>query len=144
MLSITGGADIVEPFAITAGATIEPGTVMVIDVENPGHLTPSTGAYDARVAGIVSGAGCVNPGLSLSQSEVLEGDTKVALAGRVYVKASAENGAIQAGDLLTTATLTGHAMKASDDARSNDAVIGKAMTELDSETGLVLVLVSLQ
>ena len=51
---------------------------------------------------------------------------------------------IQPGDRLTTASLLGHAMKATDAGRSPGAVIGKAMTGLDEATGLVLVLVSLQ
>ena len=141
VLEILGGADLVEPFE-TDGA-IEPGTVMVIDPERPGKLIPSVDAYDKKVAGIVSGAGGVRPGLSLSQSEVLEGDSKVALAGRVYVKASAEAGAIQPGDLLTSASLAGHAMRAADGERSHGAILGKAMTGLDEGTGLVLVLVNL-
>ena len=116
---------------------------MVIDPERPGKLIPSVDAYDKKVAGIVSGAGGVRPGLSLSQAEVLEGDSKVALAGRVYVKASAEAGAIQPGDLLTSASLAGHAMRAADGERSHGAILGKAMTGLEEGTGLVLVLVNL-
>ena len=142
VLEITGGADLIERFA-TAG-DVEPGTVMVIDSENPGHLVASSVAYDMRVAGVVSGAGGVRPGLSLSQREVLEGDTPVALAGRVYVRASCENGPIEPGDLLTTASLAGHAMRATDALRSQGAAIGKAMSNLDEGTGLVLVLVNLQ
>ena len=74
----------------------------------------------------------------------MDGENLVAMTGRVYVKASAENGAIQAGDLLTTAGLRGHAMKADDSERSFGSVIGKAMTSLEDGTGLVLVLVNLQ
>ncbi len=66
------------------------------------------------------------------------------MMGRVYVKCTAENGAIQAGDLLTTAGTRGHAMRADDPDRSFGAVIGKAMTSLEDGTGLVLVLVNLQ
>ncbi|QDU65127.1 hypothetical protein [Engelhardtia mirabilis] len=141
VLEVRGGADLVEPFE-TDGA-IEPGTVMVIDAERPGHLVPATRAYDRRVAGVVSGAGGVRPGLSLSQREVLEGDSKVALAGRVYVKATAEGGPIEPGDQLTTSDTPGHAMRAGDAARSHGTVIGKAMSGLDEGTGLVLVLVNL-
>jgi hypothetical protein len=143
VLEVTGGADLAEPFA-TSGGEAEPGTVMVIDPERAGHLKVADTAYDRRVAGVVSGAGGVNPGLSLSQPEVLEGDTKVALAGRVYVKASIENGPIRPGDALTTAALAGHAMRATDAERTPGAVLGKAMTALDDGTGLVLVLVNLQ
>jgi hypothetical protein len=141
-VGIAGGADLAELFDLSEQA--EPGTLMIIDAKSPGHLTISTRAYDSKVAGIVSGAGGVKPGLTLHQQGVLEGNTEVAIAGRVYVKATALNGAIEPGDLLTTSNVPGHAMKATDSDRSHGAIIGKAMTGLDSGTGLVLVLVNLQ
>ena len=142
-VTIRGGADIVERFDIAEG-TVEPGTVVVIDPRQPGDLLVSSDAYDRKVAGIVSGAGGVKPGICLGQEGVMDGATPVAMTGRVYVRATAENGAIVPGDRLTTAHLAGHAMKATDADRSVGAVIGKAMTSLDEGTGLVLVLVNLQ
>ncbi len=144
VVQITGGSDLAERFAVSGEDTIEPGTVMVIDPDNPGHLMPSNSAYDRKVAGVVSGAGDVQPGLILHQDGVLEGDTVVAIAGRVYVLADASNGAIEPGDLLTTSILPGHVMKATDLDLAQGAVLGKAMTGLDSGTGLVLILVNLQ
>jgi len=144
VLTIRGGADLVEGFDSANGEVLEPGTVVVIDPENAGALMSSTEAYDFKVAGVVSGAGGVDAGLHLGQDGVLDGDTKVAMTGRVYVKCSAENGAIRPGDRLTTADLAGHAMRASDALRSDGSVIGKAMSSLDEGTGLVLVLVNLQ
>lgn len=143
VLEITGGADLAERFNVS-GAKAEPGTVMIIDAANPGHLTVSRSAYDTKVAGVVSGAGDVQPGLTLQQDGVLEGDTQVAIAGRVYVKAIGSNGPIAPGDLLTTSDRPGYAMKATDPDRSHGAIIGKAMTALDNGAGLVLVLVNLQ
>ena len=142
VLTIMGGADIVERFE--AADSPEPGTVVVIDAERPGALKTSTEPYDLRVAGVVSGAGDVNPGICLSQDGVLDGDTLVAMTGRVFVRCSAENGPIRPGDRLTTAALAGHAMRATDKERTDGAVIGKAMGALDEGTGLVLVLVNLQ
>jgi hypothetical protein len=141
-LEIQGGADIVEGFE-TGEHAPEPGTVVVIDERYPGELRPSDGAYDHRVAGVVSGAGGIAPGLRLGQAGMMDGETPVAMSGRVYVRCSAENGPIQPGDLLTTATEPGHAMKATSSERSHGTVIGKAMTSLDRGTGLVLVLVNL-
>ena len=69
---------------------------------------------------------------------------KVALSGRVYVKADASAGSIVPGDLLTTSSTPGHAMKACDHARAQGAILGKAMTGLKEGQGLVLVLVTLQ
>jgi len=143
VLEIKGGADLVEGFD-AGDEQPEPGTVMAIDPEHEGRLTVAAEAYDTRVAGIVSGAGGVSAGLMLGQSGALEGETPVALTGRVYVKCSAENGAIRPGDLLTSAALRGHAMRATDTTRRSGAVIGKAMGSLAEGTGLVLVLVGLQ
>ena len=144
VLEIVGGSDLAERFEVSGGVMAEPGTVMVIDPANPGHLTPATTAYDRKVAGVVSGAGDVATGLVLHQEGVLEGDTIVAIAGRVYVRADATNGAITPGDMLTTSDLPGYVMAATDHDRAQGAVIGKAMTGLESGTGLVLVLINLQ
>jgi hypothetical protein len=68
----------------------------------------------------------------------------VALSGRVYVLADASGGPIRPGDLLTTSNSPGYAMKVSDYARAQGAVIGKAMSPLKEGKGMVLVLVTLQ
>ncbi|MES2705576.1 MAG: hypothetical protein V4726_03135 [Verrucomicrobiota bacterium] len=144
VLTIRGGADVAEPFDMTGPGEMEPGSVVVIDENNPGKLRLSTEARDTRVAGIISGAGGVKPGLRLHQEGVMEGDHHVALSGRVYVKADASTGGIRPGDLLTTSEKPGHAMKVTDHAASQGAILGKAMSKLDEGTGLVLVLVTLQ
>jgi len=141
-LQIMGGADLAERFDV-AGAP-EPGTVLAIDPESAGQLRTSDEAYSHRVAGVVSGANALDAGVILSKDARTEGTAAVALTGRVWVKCDATRAAISAGDLLTTSSLAGHAMKATDRDRAPGAVLGKAMTALDSGTGLVLVLVSLQ
>jgi hypothetical protein len=140
---ITGGADLAEPFKIGA-QEIEKGSVVVIDEDHPGELKLSSSAYDPHVAGIVSGANGINPGIALQQEGKLEGGQNVALTGRVYVLADATSGAIKPGDLLTTSTIPGHAMKVTDHGRAQGAIIGKAMSVLPEGKGMVLVLVSLQ
>jgi hypothetical protein len=60
------------------------------------------------------------------------------------VQADAANGAIRPGDLLTTSSTPGHAMKVTDHARAQGAILGKAMTSLAEGKGMVLVLVTLQ
>ncbi|MFT7484540.1 MAG: hypothetical protein ACI9F9_000380 [Candidatus Paceibacteria bacterium] len=142
-IEIRGGGDLVEAFDSPEGQ-VDPGTVMVIDPEHPGQLVPCSEPYDSKVAGATSGACGVSHGIKLSQEGVLDGDILLAMSGRVYLKCTAANGAIKPGDLLTTASLKGHAMKATDRSRAMGAVIGKAMTCLDSGTGHVLVLVNLQ
>lgn len=144
-LQIMGGADLAELFSVAGTNTVEPGMVVAIDRENPGQLRIADSAYDRTVAGVVSGAGGINPGLILQQEgSIVVGEHPVALTGRVYVWADATNGAIEPGDLLTTSDTPGHAMKVSDYTLSQGAILGKAMTQLEEGTGLVLVLVSLQ
>ena len=143
VLTIYGGADLAEPFAMSH-ADVGPGTVVVIDAENPGKLRKSAAAYDKKVAGIVSGANGIRPGISMIQEDMLEAGENVALSGRVYVKANTNAGAIEPGDLLTTSDIPGEAMKAADHARAQGAILGKAMTSLSGGEGTVLVLVTLQ
>jgi hypothetical protein len=83
-------------------------------------------------------------GMLLPDLKKNEDSRPVALSGRVWVYADANRGAIRPGDLLTTSPVPGHAMKVGNYARAQGAIIGKAMSELKSGTGLVLVLVTLQ
>ena len=64
------------------------------------------------------------------------------MVGVVPVKASAENGAIHPGDLLTTSSTPGHAMRA--DHFVGGAIIGKALGTLEKGTGVIQMLVTLQ
>lgn len=142
-LTILGGADLAEPFPMQE-ESIEKGSVVVIDDQHAGHLTQSTRAYDRRVAGIISGANGIHPGIRLRQEGAMDAGPHVALTGRVYVRADATRGPIAPGDLLTTSDTPGHAMKVADHARAQGAILGKAMSRLEDGRGLVLVLVTLQ
>jgi hypothetical protein len=145
VLEITGGSDIAEPFDIAGSETMQPGMVVSIDPEHPAMLRISQKAYDRCVAGVISGAGGVNPGMIMGQKgSKADGATPIALTGRVYCWIDAAYGPIQPGDLLTTSDTPGYAMKVTDHARAHGAVIGKAMGSLEEGRGLVLVLVALQ
>ncbi|MHC4888170.1 MAG: hypothetical protein ACYTEO_01750 [Planctomycetota bacterium] len=145
-LQITGGSDLSEQFDIKGAKNgVKPGMLVSIDPKRPGKLLISKSAYDSKVAGIISGAGGIKPGMMMGQKDsAADGVYPVALTGRVYCWADASTGAIQPGDLLTTSSIPGHAMKVSDHTRALGAIIGKAMTSLEKGKGMVLVLVSLQ
>ncbi|GEM_PF-6255376 len=64
----------------------------------------------------------------------------LALMGRVYVKATAANGPIRPGDLLTTAEEPGYAMRCPDLARCEGAILGKALSPLESGRGVIEIL----
>ena len=150
VLEIVGGADLAEPFAVAEppkdSHEIEAGMVVVIDPDNPGQLKLAAEPYDRKVAGVISGAKGLKPGMVMKaeDTDLTDGDHPVALTGRVWCRCSATAAAIRPGDLLTTSATPGHAMKVNDHGKAQGAILGKAMTSLDEGTGLVLVLVSLQ
>ncbi len=145
VLEIRGGADLSENFDVNGDIPVLPGMLVSIDPDHAGKLAVSRENYDTKVAGVLSGAGGLNTGMIMSQqgSDVAHGDYPVALTGRVYCYVDADFAAVRPGDLLTTSTTPGHAMKVMDPARASGATIGKAMTALESGKGLVLVLVNL-
>lgn len=148
VIIIEGGADLAESYDVAPAGDVKPtpGMVVSIDPHRIGKLRIASGAYDRTVAGIISGADGVAPGLVLGQKgTVADGEHPIANVGRVwcYVDADA-GGPVVPGDLLTTSNTPGHAMKASDAARASGATMGKAMSKLESGKGLVLVLVTLQ
>lgn len=146
ILEITGGSDLAESFKINSDYELLPGMVVSIDPENPGKLMLATSEYDKKVAGIISGANQINTGLLLNQKgTITDGDYPVALTGRVYCYVDASNSEIEPGDFLTTSSMPGYAMEATNFEKAQGAIIGKAMTPLKvGEKGLVLVLVSLK
>ena len=64
--------------------------------------------------------------------------------GIVPCKVTAENGAIEEGDLLVASSRPGYAMKGTDRRRMLGAVVGKALEPLPERTGVIQVLVTLQ
>ena len=147
-LTILGGSDVAEPFPTSPSedSSIQPGIVMSIDPDNPGRLVVASRAYDRMVAGVLSGANGVQPGLVMSSqgNSAVAGTHNLALSGRVYVRATTTNGPIGPGDLLTSSSTPGCAMRATNPLRTRGAVIGKAMSSLSSGTGFVLLLVQPQ
>ena len=135
-------ADCAEDFDIAGLEEVEPGTVMVIDSE--GALRQSDRAYDKRVAGVISGAGNFKPGIVLDKQNSSNNRMPIALLGKVYCKVDAQHGAIEVGDLLTTSSTPGHAMKTDDPSKAFGAVIGKALRSLEEGQGLIPILIALQ
>jgi hypothetical protein len=68
----------------------------------------------------------------------------VTLGSYKAVKVDASFGAIHAGDLLVASSHAGYAMKATDKTQTSGAVIGKALGNLETGTGLVPVMVTLK
>jgi hypothetical protein len=146
VLTIRGGADLAEKFEFNDQATeIKSGMVVMIDDEHTGGMELATGAYNKRVAGVVSGANELGAGMILGDFEGATNPHPVALTGRVWTYVDATEAAVQPGDLLTTSNTPGYAMPVVDQTQAHGATIGKAMSSLkQGEKGMVLVLVNLQ
>ncbi|MBI2267822.1 MAG: hypothetical protein HYU80_00020 [Candidatus Blackburnbacteria bacterium] len=127
-----GGADVAEWTPTRYASELEPGDVLVTDGSFHSLTKKSEGTpYAAGLMGVVS----TNPGLVAgggdAESEHGKEDVLVALAGRVPVKVSTENGPILPGDALTSSSIPGVAMKAT---RAGQ-VVGKALESFDSAQG---------
>jgi hypothetical protein len=90
----------------------------------------------------VSGAGGTRPAIVLDQGAAEIG-VPLALNGKVHCKVDADSEPIEVGDLLTTSSASGHAMKAVDATRYLGSILGKALAPLQEGQGLIPVLVSL-
>jgi hypothetical protein len=136
------GADFAEQIAVEGNeASYEPGDVLVISPEADRVVELSVKAYDTTVLGVYSTDPAVLGGAPDTNNS-LKG-VPVAIIGIVKCKVSAENGPINRGDLLVTASLPGHAMRGGVNPPQG-TVLGKAMQSLESGTGIILILVTLQ
>ncbi len=139
-----GGADFAE--MLPAEEALQPGDLLAIGPD--GKLVKTTSAYQSSVAGVYS----TQPGFvgGAADGQDTTGKIPLAVVGVVPMKVTAENGAIQPGDLLTASDTPGHAMKASPITVSgvtfypSGVVVGKALEGLADGTGLISVLVTLQ
>jgi hypothetical protein len=144
-----GNADLAE--MVAPGETeLEAGDVLVIGLD--GRMIRSYAAYQSAVAGVYSTEPGFIAGRKLDDEDNPLNPERIPLAivGIVPVKASAENGPIVPGDLLTTSATPGHAMKAEPlvlDGRTffpSGTIVGKALQPLAEGTGIIQMLVMLQ
>lgn len=108
----TSCADIAEVYESDGSADVGE---IVISGAQPNVISRSTMPYQKGIIGVYS----TSPGLLIGGQTILGGNSNlgnnkipVALAGRVPVKVSDENGPIEAGDYLTSSSIPGVAMKA--------------------------------
>jgi hypothetical protein len=139
---LLGNADCAEEFDASPSNTVEAGSVMILGAD--GALEACRTPYDKRAVGVVSGAGDYRPAITLDKKNDAPNRIPLALIGKVYCKVDGSFGAIEPGDLLTTSSTPGHAMKAIDQVRSFGAVIGKALERYEGGLGLIRILVALQ
>lgn len=133
-----GGADVAE--FVPTSESLEPSDV--VEIGPDGRFRLSRTASSTAVAGVIT----TKPGVLMNASEerqTLKDGPALALAGRVPVKVSSENGAINPGDLLVASSTPGHAMKAPANPAAG-TVIGKSLGSLETGTGRVEMVVMLR
>jgi len=130
-------ADLAE--MLPAVDKLEPGDVLAVGLD--GKLARSTQPYQSSIVGVYS----TKPGFvgGAEDGVDLTGKVPLAVVGLVPVKVTAENGPILPGDLLVASSTPGHAMKAGPNPPVG-TVIGKALGALQSGTGVIQMLVTLQ
>jgi hypothetical protein len=163
-----GGAIDVAEYIYDSEGTTEAGDVLIADANAIESVVQSNQTYQSSVVGIVS----TDPHLVMGMELVMDEETgamkpgvqatRLALTGRVPCKVTDENGPIQPGDLLTTSSTPGHAMKwtpldvnqaqdfnelksmLAENENRRHAVIGKALEAHSGGTGKIMVLIALQ
>jgi hypothetical protein len=128
------GADLAE-FYNTDDTSIVSGDVVSIDPTLYAGVQKTKGKYDKNSIGIIT----TNPSIVIGAGKMMGANSvAVALAGRVPVKVTAENGAILPGNYLTSSSIPGVAMKAT----KAGAIIGQAMESYTGDgIGKILVFV---
>ena len=117
--------------SMQAANDVEAGDIVATDSEM--KLIKATKDSNTTI-GVIS----TNPTMKL-ESEINVDGQPIALAGIVYVKVNNENGAIKAGDFITASSTPGFGMKAVESA----TVIGKALEDLNNESGQIRIFVGL-
>jgi hypothetical protein len=144
---VTTGADLAENY-YSDDKTLKPGDIVSLDKDFEGGVRRSSGKGDSHVIGVIS----TQPGIVLDEIhdpnkgvQVLDEKyagkvpVAVALAGRIPVNVSIENGPIKPGDYLTQSSTPGVAMKATKAGK----VIGQALFGHDKEEiGAVMMFVN--
>jgi len=136
------GADIAEH--IDALEKLSAGDVVEIDPTHEGQFRKVSSAHSSLVAGVISTMPGVEMGNSTSASGTGDERPLLALAGRVPVKVTAEAGAIRIGDLLTSSSRPGYAMRCASRVTCSGEILGKALQPLASGSGTIQALLTLQ
>lgn len=119
-------ADLAEYY--TSDESYSPGTVVIFGGSK--EVTISTRSNDSSMAGVVSS----EPAYILNSSIKPDG-VCIALVGRVPCKVI---GRVKKGDLLTTSNVPGHAMKCLNPSMSIGSIIGKAITDKETDDAGVI------
>ena len=146
--TMSSGADVAEYFEVEgAKALYEPGDVLVISTSTDRTVEASSTAYSNLIAGVYA----TKPGVLLTEKEGVDTDltdmVPMGVVGVIPTKVCLEGGIIKRGDMVVSASLKGHAMKADAALVKPGQVIGKALENFDGtggRTGKIRILVNVK
>ncbi|MEN9405594.1 MAG: hypothetical protein RLY47_553 [Candidatus Parcubacteria bacterium] len=121
LLGVGNGADLAELYV--SAEPLLAGDIVAVDQNVTSGVLRSTKAYQKNVIGIVA----TRPGLVLGPAEA--SSYPIALVGRVPVNVTTDNGVIRMGDRITTSSLSGYGMRATQAGR----VLGTALESMKVE-----------
>lgn len=127
-------ADIAE--SIASEGDVGPGDVVVY---LEGKVAKSTQPYDKTVVGVIS----TSPTVILRDLGRFENGAFLAISGIVPCKVTNENGVIEVGDLLTSSSKPGYAMRCAESQKCFGTTIGKALEGSDKPEDTIFVIISL-
>ena len=146
---ISGASLDIAEWIKVSDLSISSGDVVVIDGASTKMVKKSDSPESRLAAGVISTDPSYLAGSHVENEEVVDreemeakGYRMLALVGQVPCKVTDEGGPIAVGDLLTTSTTSGHAMKAVDP--KIGTIIGKALEPMQGGKGRILVLLTLQ
>ncbi|MEK7576971.1 MAG: hypothetical protein AAB482_04750, partial [Patescibacteria group bacterium] len=118
-------SDLAEYYPSVGNDEIEPGYLVGVATSSEVQLTTQT--YQSSLLGVVSR----DPRYELGRGTGQKPYNKIALTGRVPVKVSLEGGSVRVGDLLTSSSISGYAMRA----RKPGRTAGMALESFDGISG---------
>ncbi len=146
----TGDSIDIAEYILDTDDNTEPGDVVVADPNNYESIIKSSKPYDTTVLGVIS----TKPHMVMGMELVMDEETgemyenvnaaQLSLAGRVPVKVTDENGPVKIGDLLTTSSKPGYAMRCDDKLKCIGTILGKALEPHESGDGKIIALITLQ
>ena len=152
-----GSCDVAERYQSTLESinALEPGDIIAISYNNALKVEKVNSPYNKMAIGVYS----TDPLITLGDTAEAKdrNDPPVALVGRVPVKVTTENGPVKVGDLIVSSSKPGYGMSCrlkdldlslpederwqilADNERCRNAAIGKALENLESGEGRIVV-----
>ncbi len=130
------GADYAEYF-FTQDTNLQPGEAVCVDTTQPNAVKRCQSSEDPNVMGIVSSNPSVvgNSGKDKTKNPHYK---IIGMLGQIPANVSNENGIINIGDSLTSATTPGYLMKAN----PGDSTVGIALEKFDQVQGTIQVMIA--